>query len=364
MGYRSPDDLSRQSAIALLLKEHAPSGGRVLAFSSASDNLGAQLRERGFDVHSIEKNPEIGTFQSFGTGPFDAIVFDDVLEYLNNPLAVIKESLEMLSPTGFICSSVHNTAHASVIFRLLKGSSFEPTDELPDRNPRTFFTHSSLIRLLHDAGLGAETLQATVVPPHPDEWAEIPDDVVSWVVNNDESLDFQYICLARKLPTEHTDTDRAPDIQRLAQRPEIALHEWQRSYQEETVERLRAQLAQLQEDRYKILTVRDYAIGVEHELGSTRYELTQAKDELSRRNAVDDRLRQEIIQTHSLLADAVADSQSAHARLADALTDSQRLSRELTNLQQKEARNTTPSRRAYAKLRHMGGQMLRRAGLR
>lgn len=89
----------------------------------------------------------------------------------------------------------------------------------------------------------------------------------------------------------------------------IAELQKQLSYERETNRRLRQVLADLDAEREDILSIRDYAIGVEQELGTARHDLEQ-------RDAVDHALRKEIIETHAHLADAIADSQAAHRRLA------------------------------------------------
>lgn len=383
MKYQAPVDLnnenSSQSAVARLIRDHAPSHGRILDVGCASGDLGVTLEELGFEVYGIEKDDalaqiaanritkvfkldiESGSLPESELKPFDAIVFGDVLEHLRNPLEVLQDSLKLLTPDGFVCSSIPNIAHASVKFGLLKGAWHYTEEGLLDRTHLRFFTLSSAIQLLRNAGLRIETLQATVVAPDPNEWSGIPHEVVSWILSDESALDFQYVSLARP-DSEGSDASSSElAVQRLASpgdlRAEISGYFGHQSYEQETISRLRAELARVQEDRYRTLTVKDYAIGMEHELGEARYELSQ-------RNDIDHQLRQEIIQTHSLLADAVADSQSAHARLADALTNSQQLSKGLTDLQQKEAANTNPFGRVYRKLRHIGGQLLRKGRLR
>ncbi len=61
-----------------------------------------------------------------------------------------------------------------------------------------------------------------------------------------------------------------------------------------------------------ILTVRDYALGMEQSYGRAQFDLAE-KDTLIAE------LRREIIATHRHLAEAIADSQKTHARLAEAL---------------------------------------------
>ena len=80
--------------------------------------------------------------------------------------------------------------------------------------------------------------------------------------------------------------------------------EKQLSFADETIRRLRRILDGFEDEHLKILTVQDYAIGVEQELG-------KAKSDLEKRNAIDHELRTEIIETHERLARAIEHVQQA-----------------------------------------------------
>lgn len=84
----------------------------------------------------------------------------------------------------------------------------------------------------------------------------------------------------------------------------IAELEEKLSFADETNQRLRQILADFEEERLSVLTVRDYAIGMEQELG-------RAKAELDQRNDIDHGLRTEIIDTHARLATALEDAERA-----------------------------------------------------
>ncbi len=81
------------------------------------------------------------------------------------------------------------------------------------------------------------------------------------------------------------------------------------AYERETNLRLRRALDELTTEREAVLSIRDYAIGMEQELGQTRARLEN-------RDNIDHELRKEIIATHAHLAAAIADSQAAHKRLS------------------------------------------------
>lgn len=129
-----------------------------------------------------------------------------------------------------------------------------------------------------------------------------------------------------------TSDGSAKDLQSRGEdaRDTIALLEEQLAYERETKRRLTEILSSFEVEREDILSIRDYAIGTEQELGQARFELQQHEKHA-------DALRTEIVETHAHLAASIADSQAAHRQLAN-----------------------TPSRRLRRKLGHLA----RRAGLR
>lgn len=84
----------------------------------------------------------------------------------------------------------------------------------------------------------------------------------------------------------------------------------QLDYERETNRRLNAVLRSFEAERADVLSIRDYAIGTEQELGRLRFELQQSRD-------AEHALRTELVETHEHLAASIADSQAAHRRLAD-----------------------------------------------
>lgn len=99
---------------------------------------------------------------------------------------------------------------------------------------------------------------------------------------------------------------------------------------EETNSRLRDTLESFDQERMAILSVRDYAIGTEQELGKARFEIFQ-------RDTLINELRLEIIDTHARLAASIAEAQDLHQKL----------------------QTSSP----YRKVRHSVGSALKKAGL-
>lgn len=101
-------------------------------------------------------------------GPFDVIVFADVLEHLRDPWQVLKVVREWLTPSGCVLVSLPNVAHWSVRFRLLLGR-FDYTDGfLMDRTHLRFFTRASARQMFEQCGYTVEEEKV--------RWAPFPGD--------------------------------------------------------------------------------------------------------------------------------------------------------------------------------------------
>jgi SAM-dependent methyltransferase len=97
-------------------------------------------------------------------GPFDAIVYGDVLEHLSDPRAALVALDRTLAPGGIVIVSVPNVAHLWVRLSLLAGR-FDYADRgILDRTHLRFFTRRTLVAFLHSAGLTVAELRVTPVP--------------------------------------------------------------------------------------------------------------------------------------------------------------------------------------------------------
>ena len=169
------------SSHALILDWLGPGHGRRIVDVGAADGLLARrLTERGWQVTAIESDgalaeagaphcrtmvradlnvavPDLG-------GPFEAIVYGDVLEHLVDPLGVLVGLNRFLGAAGAVVVSIPNIAHLWVRLSLLAGR-FDYADRgILDRTHLRFFTERSLRALLREAGLRVERWSATPVP--------------------------------------------------------------------------------------------------------------------------------------------------------------------------------------------------------
>jgi SAM-dependent methyltransferase len=172
------DPYSSHSVILSILGKG--DGLRLLDVGAAQGFLAETLTSRGFEVTAIEGNPFLaqaaaGKCHKVVTadlnhplpvldGPFDVIVYGDVLEHLQQPLSVLKVINRYLTPNGRVLISVPNIAHLWSRMQLLSGK-FEYTDRgILDRTHLHFFTLSSFRQFLNEADLDVTESIATPVP--------------------------------------------------------------------------------------------------------------------------------------------------------------------------------------------------------
>lgn len=214
-----PDPHSSHSIILAWLGEGR--GRRMLDVGAADALVSRRLTERGWRVTGIEGDPalaqagapycermitanlnrEVPEVQ----GPFDAILYGDVLEHLIDPLRVLVELNRSLVPDGFVIVSVPNIAHLYIRLLLLLGR-FDYIDRgILDNTHLRFFTARSLRVLLDDAGLVVERFSATPAPLYqvlPERWHKrwvaVTHTINAAIARNlPRVLGYQFIVLAR-----------------------------------------------------------------------------------------------------------------------------------------------------------------------
>ena len=196
-------------------------GRRILDVGAADGFVSRKLTEHGWRVTGIEGDPalaqagapycermitanlnrEVPEVQ----GPFDAILYGDVLEHLIDPLRALVELNRSLVPDGFVIVSVPNIAHLYIRLLLLLGR-FDYLDRgILDNTHLRFFTARSLRALLDDAGLVVERFSATPAPLYqvlPERWHKrwvaVTHTINAAIARNlPRVLGYQFIVLAR-----------------------------------------------------------------------------------------------------------------------------------------------------------------------
>ncbi|PHM05774.1 hypothetical protein CK516_38565 [Nostoc sp. 'Peltigera malacea cyanobiont' DB3992] len=113
---------------------------------------------------------------------YDAILFLDVLEHLQNPWAVIKGAMKVLQPGGAIHIVVPNIAHISVVRRLLQGRFEYSNCGTMDRTHLRWFTRKSLTESLEEAGFEEIVIDAVPQLPFLYKKSAISDFLVNKLV--------------------------------------------------------------------------------------------------------------------------------------------------------------------------------------
>jgi 2-polyprenyl-3-methyl-5-hydroxy-6-metoxy-1,4-benzoquinol methylase len=182
-----PDPHSSHSIILRWLGDGQ--GRRLLDVGAADGRVSRHLTQRGWRVTAIEGDPSLARVGArhcermiamnldrdlpVGEGPFDVILYGDVLEHLVDPLRVLVELDRSLAAGGFVVISVPNVAHLWIRLLLLIGRFDYLERGILDHSHLRFFTERSLRAMLADAGLSIERFTATPAPLY-----QIPP--VSW----------------------------------------------------------------------------------------------------------------------------------------------------------------------------------------
>ena len=179
MTYRLKDD-PHSSHSVILARLGEGRGRRALDVGAADGFLAERLTAHGWSVTALERDPELAA-RARGRckevvvadlesappllhGPFEAIIYGDVLEHLSDPTTVLRALDQTLAPGGAVIVSVPNVAHLWVRLSLLAGR-FDYADRgILDRTHLRFFTRRTLLELLRSAGLRVDELAVTPVP--------------------------------------------------------------------------------------------------------------------------------------------------------------------------------------------------------
>jgi len=177
--YRLKDD--PHSSHSLILARLGDGRGRQALDVGAADGfLAERLTAQGWSVTALERDPELAAgargrckevvvadleaAAPLLHGPFDAIVYGDVLEHLSDPRTVLAALDRTLAPGGTVIVSVPNVAHLWVRLSLLVGRFDYAERGILDRTHLRFFTRRTLVELLRGAGLAVVELATTPVP--------------------------------------------------------------------------------------------------------------------------------------------------------------------------------------------------------
>jgi 2-polyprenyl-3-methyl-5-hydroxy-6-metoxy-1,4-benzoquinol methylase len=199
-----------------MMIDRVPRGARVLDVGCASGYLAGPLGELrgcryvdGIELNALDaeaaratcRTVAVGSAEDEATwaqleGPYDAILFGDVLEHLRQPERALSHARALLAPGGVVISSIPNVAHYSIRASLLEGN-FEYADSgILDRTHLRFFTKKSMIALIESCGYEVVRCDpALKLPERMIDWLgpELADRVARL---RDKIFAFQFITVA------------------------------------------------------------------------------------------------------------------------------------------------------------------------
>jgi 2-polyprenyl-3-methyl-5-hydroxy-6-metoxy-1,4-benzoquinol methylase len=130
---------NREGIMVVGVEPHAESA------AEARKNIQA-CHEGLFDAKMVE------LLQSQYPEPFDAIVFNDVLEHLLEPDQALLLCRQLLSPQGVIVASIPNILYFHAFFKMFLSKDWKYEDGgIFDRTHFRFFTKKSVLRLFEEA---------------------------------------------------------------------------------------------------------------------------------------------------------------------------------------------------------------------
>lgn len=258
---------------------------RVLELGCSFGYVSEALQKRGCAVTGIEMDPAaaeraeafcervvVGDLDTvdlraeLGDARFDVALCGDVLEHLRDPVAVLRQIVDLLVPEGYVVASIPNVAHGSIRLALMQ-ERFEYRDlGLLDQTHIHLFTRHSIEDAFRDAGLVIAEMQEVPIgifnTEIPLRREDFPPEVVAAVESDPAALTYHFMVRA-------VIDDSGGIVEELRRRNEALQHEIVTARVASTKETARAD---------EVTRWAEHLVG---ELESTKGELERTRNELS-----------------------------------------------------------------------------------
>ncbi|MBC7324430.1 MAG: class I SAM-dependent methyltransferase [Moorella sp. (in: Bacteria)] len=175
------------------------------------------------DIESLDLPPELG--------PFEVIIFGDVLEHLRHPEETLRKVRSLLAEGGYLVASIPNLTHLSVVLELIRGRFLYRRLGLLDDTHLRFFCRETVDQLFQNAGYRITWWGRVVIPPELTEFQtdleSFPGQLIDYLKEQNPDYDtYQFVVRAEKnencagTPVEENETGHHRSSGRkLAERP-------------------------------------------------------------------------------------------------------------------------------------------------
>ncbi len=132
--------------------------GKLLMDRNQAEVWGAELSESaaliaGKKLHKVYAGDFRTILPKLPLGYFDCLVFNDVLEHFSDPDTLLRQCLAILSPGGYVVSSIPNVRYIGNLVEVVIKKDWEyKSGGILDRTHYRFFTKKSIRRMFNEAG--------------------------------------------------------------------------------------------------------------------------------------------------------------------------------------------------------------------
>jgi SAM-dependent methyltransferase len=187
------------AGMAKALRESGPAERKIFAIARNAATDGAQDWDAVYRIDVKHQTPPVEP------ASLDCILFDDILERVDDPLAVIRRLRALLKDDGVVICSINNAQNFSVISSIFTNDLQYKESGLLDNGHLRLFTLSSIYKMLLDADFLPQ-LRHAVIMPCSDEFLQAAIPLAQYFRIHPTQIHtrlstFRYIVSATALPT-------------------------------------------------------------------------------------------------------------------------------------------------------------------
>jgi 2-polyprenyl-3-methyl-5-hydroxy-6-metoxy-1,4-benzoquinol methylase len=147
-----------RGGFGLTLRSALGPQARIVGVEAVPEQAEIAAHDHGFDAVATGYFPEA---LPEGEGPFDLVVFNDVLEHILEPEDLLNALHEHLVPGGRVLATIPSIQYAPVVWRLVRGRWDYADIGTLDRTHVRFFTRATMCEMFERAGYVVESCTGT-----------------------------------------------------------------------------------------------------------------------------------------------------------------------------------------------------------